>query len=134
MFQFPGFALPTLYIRIGVTGHDPGRVSPFRHLRINACLPASRSLSQATTSFVASRCQDIHRTPFLTWPPLPITVGETFQNQYNPVPSGLPCCNGLGCRAATLVNVADRSDDSYRQKRCSKIPSYSKYRGILGDL
>ncbi len=39
------------------------RVSPFGHLRINACLPASRSLSQATASFFASRCQDIHRTP-----------------------------------------------------------------------
>lgn len=39
-----------------------GRVSPFRNLRIEACLPAPRSLSQATTSFIASRCQGIHHT------------------------------------------------------------------------
>ena len=42
-----------------------GRVSSFRNPRIDACLPASRGLSQATTSFVASRCQDIHRTPLV---------------------------------------------------------------------
>ena len=41
------------------------RVSTFGNLRINARLPASRSLSQATTSFVASRCQDIHHTPLV---------------------------------------------------------------------
>jgi hypothetical protein len=40
-------------------------VSPFGNLRIDARLPASRSLSQATTSFVASRCQDIHRAPLV---------------------------------------------------------------------
>ena len=38
------------------------RVSPFRDPRIEACLPAPRGLSQATTSFVASRCQGIHHT------------------------------------------------------------------------
>src|SRR5271169_4400227 len=37
-----------------------GRVSPFRHLRIKACLPAPRSFSQATTSFVACNRQGIH--------------------------------------------------------------------------
>ena len=42
---------------------SPGPVSRFGHPRINARLPASRGLSQATASFVASRCQDIHRTP-----------------------------------------------------------------------
>src|SRR5688500_17865635 len=67
MFQFPAFALSTLCIRVGVTGvFHPGRVSAFRNLRIDARLPASRSLSQATTSFVASRCQDIHHTPLLS--------------------------------------------------------------------
>ena len=30
-----------------------GWVSPFGHLRIKACLPAPRSFSQATTSFIA---------------------------------------------------------------------------------
>src|SRR3990167_2897608 len=38
-----------------------GRVSPFGHLRIEARLPAPRSFSQVTTSFIASDCQGIHR-------------------------------------------------------------------------
>ena len=38
-----------------------GWVSPFGHLRIKACLPAPRSLSQATTSFIASYRLGIHR-------------------------------------------------------------------------
>jgi hypothetical protein len=50
------------------------RVSAFRNLRINARLPAPRSFSQAAASFVASRCQDIHRTPLRVWPHLSITV------------------------------------------------------------
>src|SRR3978361_1224182 len=74
MFQFPAFALPTLYIQVGLTDGKVRRVSAFRNLRINACLPASRSISQATTSFVASRCQDIHHTPLVTCPNLSITV------------------------------------------------------------
>ena len=37
-----------------------GRVSPFGHLRIKACLPAPRSFSQATTSFIACNRQGIH--------------------------------------------------------------------------
>ena len=41
------------------------RVSAFRNLRIDARLPASRSISQATTSFIASRCQGIHHTPLV---------------------------------------------------------------------
>ena len=43
-------------------------ISPFGHLRIEACLPAPRSLSQATTSFLASYCQGIHRMHLFTWP------------------------------------------------------------------
>src|SRR3954464_12432496 len=66
MFQFPALALPCLYIQQGVTPCYRRCVSTFRNLRINACLPASRSLSQAAASFVASRCQDIHRTPLVS--------------------------------------------------------------------
>ena len=58
-------------------GSDGGllrRVSAFRNLRINARLPTPRSFSQAAASFVASRCQDIHRTPLRVWPHLSITV------------------------------------------------------------
>ena len=58
MFQFTGFALPTLCIQVRVT--LAGRVSPFGHLRIKACLPAPRSFSQATTSFIACNRQGIH--------------------------------------------------------------------------
>src|SRR3954467_15862978 len=36
-----------------------GRVSPFGHLRIKARLPAPRSLSQATSSFIAYNRQGI---------------------------------------------------------------------------
>ena len=58
-------SLLTAYAFGGRLLHHCNRVSPFRHPRINACLPASRGLSQATTSFVASRCQDIHHTPLV---------------------------------------------------------------------
>ena len=59
MFHFPGFASTTYvfsrrYLPCGKW------VSPFRNVRINARLPAPRTLSQATTSFVASDCQGIH--------------------------------------------------------------------------
>lgn len=37
-----------------------GRVSPFGHLRIKARLPAPRSFSQATASFIACNRQGIH--------------------------------------------------------------------------
>ena len=58
MFQFTGFALPILWIQMGVT--LAGRVSPFGHLRINARLPAPRSFSQVATSFIACNRQGIH--------------------------------------------------------------------------
>src|SRR5437764_10481364 len=45
-----------------------GRVSPFRHLRIKARLPAPRSLSQATTSFIACNRQGIHHVHLFTCP------------------------------------------------------------------
>jgi hypothetical protein len=51
MFQFTAFALAFLCIQKTVT--LAGRVSPFRHLRINAHLPAPRSFSQAIASFIA---------------------------------------------------------------------------------
>ena len=37
MFQFAGLPHPGLWIQPGVTGHYPGRVSPFGHPRITAC-------------------------------------------------------------------------------------------------
>ena len=61
----PSVRLVHLWIQCTMTGHNPCRVSPFGNLRIKACLAAPRSLSQLTTSFIASRCQGIHRTPLL---------------------------------------------------------------------
>jgi hypothetical protein len=45
-----------------------GRVSPFGHLRIKARLPAPRSLSQATASFIACNRQGIHHVHLVTCP------------------------------------------------------------------
>ena len=41
-------------------------VSPFGNLRIKACLTSSPSLSQSTTSFIASSCQGIHHVRLFT--------------------------------------------------------------------
>ena len=45
-----------------------GRVSPFGNLRIKACLLAPRSLSQATTSFIACNRQGIHHVHLFACP------------------------------------------------------------------
>src|ERR1041385_4277580 len=48
---------------------DPkGRVSPFGNLRIKVCLLTPRSLSQATTSFIACNRQGIHHVHLFTCP------------------------------------------------------------------
>ena len=43
-------------------------VSPFGNLRIKVCLPTPRSLSQATTSFIASYRLGIRRMRLFAWP------------------------------------------------------------------
>nr|ADI17460.1 hypothetical protein [uncultured beta proteobacterium HF0130_04F21] len=58
MFQFAGFASSHLFIQCEILQQE--WVSPFGNLRIKACLPAPRSLSQATTSFIACNRQGIH--------------------------------------------------------------------------
>ncbi len=68
MFHFPTFPPHALCVQAWVTGHDPGRVSPFGNPRITARLAAPRGLSQPPTSFIGSWCQGIHRAPLLTWP------------------------------------------------------------------
>src|SRR5262249_28867375 len=67
MFHFGRFPPQALWIQTWVTGHDPGRVSPFGHLRIKAFLAAPRSFSQPDASFIGSWRQGIHRKPFVTW-------------------------------------------------------------------
>jgi hypothetical protein len=49
----------------GLGTRRSGWVAPFGNPKINACLPAPSGLSQVTTSFIASRRQDIHRV--LLW-------------------------------------------------------------------
>ena len=63
MFQFTRFASPTYVFS---RRYPCGQVSPFRNLRINAYLPAPRSLSQAITSFVAYHRQGIHHMLLVT--------------------------------------------------------------------
>ena len=55
MFQFPAFASLAGYFTYVKW------VSPFGHPRINASLQAPRGFSHATTSFIASDRQGIHR-------------------------------------------------------------------------
>lgn len=63
MFQFPWYRPHDL--TIGVPGHYPGRVTPFGHPRIYACLTAPRGLTQPATSFIAFWRQGIHRMPLV---------------------------------------------------------------------
>jgi hypothetical protein len=60
MFQFPSFASYTYVFSARYLPYGKW-VSPFGHSRINGCLPPPRDISQATTSFIASDCQGIHR-------------------------------------------------------------------------
>src|ERR1035437_2171847 len=60
MFQFPWFASCT-YVFSTRYSACAEWVPPFRDLWITVCLPTPQSLSQATTSFIASDCQGIHR-------------------------------------------------------------------------
>ena len=60
--------LCNLCIQLQMFRHYPERVSPFRNLRIKACLAAPRSLSQLATSFIASWRQGIHRLLLIAWP------------------------------------------------------------------
>ena len=65
MFQFPGLASHTYGFNVRYLPCDRW-VSPFGYPRINACLPALRGFSQATTSFIASYRLGIHRMRFVT--------------------------------------------------------------------
>jgi hypothetical protein len=66
MFQFAGLPPLTLCVQVRVPAHYHGWVSPFGNPRIKACSAAPRGLSQPSTSFIGSRCQGIHRVPFVS--------------------------------------------------------------------
>ena len=61
MFQFPAFA------SLRITALYCCWVPPFGHLRINAFLPAPRSVSLVYASFFAAWCQGIHRMLFAAY-------------------------------------------------------------------
>jgi hypothetical protein len=63
MFQFSRFASIPYVFRYR---YPCGWVSPFGNLRVKACLPAHRSLTQATTSFIACSRQGIHHMHLFT--------------------------------------------------------------------
>src|SRR5690606_39626910 len=52
----------------------PRRVFPFGHPRIKFWLATPRGFSQPPTSFIASRHQGIHHTPFVAWLPDPLSA------------------------------------------------------------
>lgn len=60
MFQFSTFALHPYAFRVK---YPEGWVAPFRNPGVAVCLPTRPGLSQVTTSFIASRHQDIHHVP-----------------------------------------------------------------------
>jgi hypothetical protein len=62
MFHFSAFAPCPYAFR---TRYPCGWVSPFRHSKITAWLPAPLDFSQVPTSFIASRHQVIHHVPLL---------------------------------------------------------------------
>jgi hypothetical protein len=61
MFQFTGFASGSYVFR---PGSPIGRGCPIRTSADQRSLASPRGLSQRATSFIASWCQGIHRTPF----------------------------------------------------------------------
>ena len=63
-FSSPRWPHNPMYSDYGVTVL-PWQVPLFRNLRINVCLATPRSLSQLSTSFIASWHQGIHRLLFI---------------------------------------------------------------------
>jgi hypothetical protein len=56
----------SLCIQDEMTAHYRRRVFPFGNPRVKGCSAPHRGLSQPSTSFFGSRCQGIHRVPFLS--------------------------------------------------------------------
>lgn len=65
MFQFPRLAFPAYEFSWELPGLAR-QGCPIRR-STGSLLPANRGLSQVATSFIASRCQGIHRTPLVAW-------------------------------------------------------------------
>src|SRR5699024_8570686 len=65
-FSSPGSPLAAMYSQQDACRCK--RVFPFGDLRFSVCLPTYRSLSQATTSFIAFCRLGIHHMRLVTWP------------------------------------------------------------------
>ena len=66
-FTSAGFALWMLFIHTTVTGFKAQLGFPIRKSPDQSLFPTDRSLSQVTTSFIASRHQGIHLAPFVAY-------------------------------------------------------------------
>ena len=64
MFQFPGFAAYDYVFIVGLA-LERAEGFPIRKSPDYGLLAAPRSLSQLSTSFIASDCLGIHHTPFV---------------------------------------------------------------------
>jgi hypothetical protein len=85
-----------------------GRVSPFGNLRIKACLLAPRSLSQATTSFVACNRQGIHHVHLFA---CPYNVSSLRLNKERYGDKNVQRCCLLLIHTITTHRPTCRSDD-----------------------
>ena len=65
MFQFPGLPPRTLWVRVRVRGHDPARVPPFGHPRIDGSLPSPR---------IIAACRALRRLPVPRHPPCALNI------------------------------------------------------------
>ena len=74
MFQFPRFACRAYAFSSALPGFT-GQGFPIRR-STDGLFPTTRGLSQVTTSFIASRCQGIHRTPLIAWPKNPYAIAS----------------------------------------------------------
>ena len=145
MFQFPGLPLPVLCVQTGVTRHDPRRVSPFGHPRIDRLvgsypgliaasyvlhrLLAPRhppcALSNLATGKDARARYVVLKVPGLTWPPrLPGLRrrfgGQTESHATPPIPVRRPNSAVRGARRgydapSKLNSVCDRASEPLRR-------------------
>src|SRR5436190_24158730 len=123
MFQFSPLAATYLCIqyeadRLSLPG-CPIRIPP--DLRL---LAASRSFSQLSTSFVASRCLDIHRAPLVAFP-IPKARIITFDLR----PGFVARCQQLDCQ--TLVSPCS---NAVVLSENSRIFSCQRARGLASFI
>ena len=80
MFQFPRLAFPAYVFN----REWPGFARPGFPIRrsTGSLLPANRGLSQVATSFIASRCQGIHRMPLVAWLKNPTSQAPRFRGTF----------------------------------------------------